>query len=976
MKTIIHSDNIVKKNERTFFVLILLQLVNFTLVGQLDTVHYFPPLHARVDVQALDHYLYLSTPSATPIEVTITDGSGGWIASETISQGNPVRYTVGLSQDDGFPIFLKREDIYTAVSNKGLIVSADEEFFAEFRVRANSHAESFTGKGREAIGKQFRIGGIPQVLDQSTRNFVFGILSLEDNNTITVSEFDPAVSFSQPVGTVTPGGNVIITLNQGESFVFSGYTDIPANLSGIIGALVESTGNIVLTNGNHNGNVINDTGQDILLDQSVPISKLGTDHIVVEGNGNNAMERPIVIAHYNNTQVFINGDAAPVVTLNAGEHILLNNNLYQGAPHRNMFIQTSQPAYVYQHLGGTTNNGAGGLCLIPYFHCRLANSVDLIPDAHRVGEVTFLGGLQIITEQGATVTVNGTTLTNPSEVEGGEYETYKVSGVTGNQVINSSGSLMVGILGGDGNRAYAGFYSGFADVPDGEVSASTTTVCQGDDPVEVVFTAFDGTPDYTFHFSINETEFTQGADNGEESTSYFIDTDTPGVYTIELTKLTSFDVEEINSCDYNVNSTLEIEVLSLPEASITGDFSTCKNDSTTQVIFSGEQGEEPYTFTYSINNGSNETIISTGSTAILEFPTNESGTFTIDLIEVEEASDLSCSQEQEGTVTIEVFELPEIHAGSDSEICLGESVSLNASGGSSYVWSNGIENGETISPQTTATYSVVGMDDNECSSTDSLTVFVNPLPQINAGMDQNICEGESVVLSADGAETYIWNNNVENGVPFVPDVSATYTVVGIDENGCEGTSEVTVVIHEIPEVNFSANPTSGFVPLTVDFENNSALGNDFFWDFGNGNSYFSNESSLTEVYDEVGLYTVVLFAENEYCNNSLSLIIEVIFEPPSFEIPNVFTPNGDGTNDLFKLIDVKGEEYIEEFEVVIFNRWGMKIQTFNDILFNWDGTTKNGDRATEGVYFYKISYLVATSLEKIENNGFVHLVRD
>ena len=345
------------------------------------------------------------------------------------------------------------------------------------------------------------------------------------------------------------------------------------------------------------------------------------------------------------------------------------------------------------------------------------------------------------------------------------------------------------------------------------------------------------------------------------------------------------------------------------------------------------------------------------------------------------ATFVNASDDCEATTSRIVF-LPQgqtIVATGDANICLGDSAMVNTNGVEGYTWNDpSIVSGEYFSPEIgTNEYTASFTDENGCFSEQTVIVEVNPNPVVNAGLDEVLCEGENFTPNASGAATYEWSDGLENGVTFVPSEGEyTYTVVGIDENGCVGFDTVNLVVYESPNVSFVAIPTSGSVPLTVDVTNTSTDGSDFFWDFGNGTSYFSDDEELTEIYDEVGVYVIILSSANEFCEDTATAIIEVLFEPPSFDIPNVFTPNNDGTNDRFKLKDLLREEFIIDFEIVITNRWGNHMRTFNDPAFEWDGTTSGGDRATEGVYFYKINYSVLNSADVIEHHGFVHLVRN
>jgi hypothetical protein len=543
----------------TFFLVFICHLS----CAQLDTIHYFPPLHSRLNNQVQDHYLHLSTPISTPFTVNVTDGSGNLVTTQTISQGNPVIYQVGVGQTlNNSKLFVDRSNVYTVLNDRGLITFADQPFYAEVRTRTGNQAESFTGKGRNARGRTFRIGGMPQsdidVADD--KNFVFGIMSLENGNNINISDFNPDVAFTLPVGTIVPGGTLNITLDAGETFVFTGYNNVPANRQGILGALVESSSDIVITNGNMNGSIHpTANSRDQGIDQIVPISRLGDNHIVVEGNGNAHMERPMVIAHSNNTEIYINGSVTPIATINAGDFYLIPNSEYQGISNRNMLISTSLPSYVYQHLAGTTNDATGGMCLIPFFHCRLSNQIDLIPDVELIGTTVYTGGILITTEAGADVTINGAPITGSESVSGGPYETYKIVGVTGHQAIESTGSLMVSIFGGSGNVGYAGYYAGFADVPESEFDALSPTgfFCVGD-VHDIALVANGGIEGYNFFFTLNGTPNVVFSPN--DTLFIPLDTSTPGMFDFVLTGIETYDLDTVNLCFYPSSSNLLIEI--------------------------------------------------------------------------------------------------------------------------------------------------------------------------------------------------------------------------------------------------------------------------------------------------------------------------------------------------------------------------------------------------------------------------------
>lgn len=151
-------------------------------------------------------------------------------------------------------------------------------------------------------------------------------------------------------------------------------------------------------------------------------------------------------------------------------------------------------------------------------------------------------------------------------------------------------------------------------------------------------------------------------------------------------------------------------------------------------------------------------------------------------------------------VVITVNPAPVVSAGPDQTVCPGQQVTLNGSGANTYTWDNGVTDGQPFVPAGAGTYTVTGTL-NGCTGTDQMTISMGALSTLNAGADQTICAGQSVTLTATGAATYSWNNNVSNGVAFTPAATATYTVTGQDAGGCTSTDQVVVTVNPLPTAN-------------------------------------------------------------------------------------------------------------------------------------------------------------------------------
>ncbi len=216
-----------------------------------------------------------------------------------------------------------------------------------------------------------------------------------------------------------------------------------------------------------------------------------------------------------------------------------------------------------------------------------------------------------------------------------------------------------------------------------------------------------------------------------------------------------------------------------------------------------------------------------------------------------------------GTDEVIVFvnTLTDADAGIDTSICSGSDAILTASGGNTYLW-NTTETTQsiTVTPNISATYTVTCTDINSCSDTDEVVVNVVSVPtaSINTGQDTvTVCDGNSVTLKAGGGTTYIWNTTeTTDSIIVSPAATATYTVTAVNSI-CTDTAEIIVEVVPLPVVSFSADDTSGCVPLSVNFtDNTSSAIQDWLWDFGDGTT--SAEQNPLHTYTADGTYDVTL----------------------------------------------------------------------------------------------------------------------
>ena len=302
-------------------------------------------------------------------------------------------------------------------------------------------------------------------------------LWLQNNTLVTISNYDPNVIF---MGTPNVSLNIItFTLSAGETYTLACDMNTFANRQGFVGSEVTASKPIVVNNGNILGSIHNfDRGADIGIDQSIPINILGSEYISVRGNGTNVMEEVLVIAHQNNTQIFVNGGVIPLITLNDGEWFLIPEVNYSGLGHENMYLKSTNTFYCYQILGGAYDEPTYGMNLLAPLSCDLPYKIDAIPDINRIGNTNYTGGAFVITRSNATLTFNGVVQAGDVPVVGApDWKTYKISGLIGDQVIESTDNLIAGIFGAAGIAGWAGYYSGFDVKEPEEIFVNSTDSC-------------------------------------------------------------------------------------------------------------------------------------------------------------------------------------------------------------------------------------------------------------------------------------------------------------------------------------------------------------------------------------------------------------------------------------------------------------------------------------------------------------------
>ncbi|MBK6985241.1 MAG: gliding motility-associated C-terminal domain-containing protein [Bacteroidetes bacterium] len=318
--------------------------------------------------------------------------------------------------------------------------------------------------------------------------------------------------------------------------------------------------------------------------------------------------------------------------------------------------------------------------------------------------------------------------------------------------------------------------------------------------------------------------------------------------------------------------------------------------------------------------------------------------------------------------------------------CGGNSSTVTLSGASSstnftQTWLPGSATTSTLDVTTAGIYTLVVVDAvSGCSVTTEYTVSGSSTPpqNVDAGTNTSIpCGTPTVALNgtttSTNVVTYDWSGPNSGSIvsgnttsnPIVMD-AGVYTLTVTDvTSGCSATATINVTAANVV-ASFTANPTSGISPLDVSFTDGSSGATAYSWNFGDSNTSTSQNPNHTFT---TGTYTVILTVTSGPCIDTASVVI-VVEDGLTLEIPNVFTPNGDGSNDIFHIKSTG----VKEISLQIFNRWGQKLYEFAGPKASWDGLTPSGSEVPEGTYFY---FVKATGFDgqEIEKHGTVNLFR-
>ncbi|MFN8316498.1 MAG: gliding motility-associated C-terminal domain-containing protein [Chitinophagales bacterium] len=440
--------------------------------------------------------------------------------------------------------------------------------------------------------------------------------------------------------------------------------------------------------------------------------------------------------------------------------------------------------------------------------------------------------------------------------------------------------------------------------------------------------------------------------------------------------LGNYTVTITDSHGCSVNTSFAITEPAILTATATALATTCNAGSDGSVAVTaggGTPAASGYVYTWNPNVSS----ASSASGLI-------AGTYTITV-----SDSLACSVTASATVTSpSAVGLAETHT---NEPCFGDAkgtVQLSASGGTP-AYTLELENGGVYSASPNGffngllagTYNIRVTDSKGCPTTSSVTITEPSAIAVAAVTDTVKCFGESngaISASASGGASgysFAFSNGVTNTTGAISGLpAANYTVTVTDVNGCSTATTISVTQPDAVEITLSPvdslvlNLGEGQV-ITASSNYSDAV---FNWSPATGLGCTDCNSNEIQVYNSTAyIITASSAPHGKVCSTAVRLPVTVI---PNYKlyIPNAFTPNADGINDLYEIFGNK--EALKFLDIEIFNRWGEKVYESKDIFFKWDGRYK-GDYLEPGVYVYTLNLTFLDNHSESNQRGSITILR-
>jgi gliding motility-associated-like protein len=309
------------------------------------------------------------------------------------------------------------------------------------------------------------------------------------------------------------------------------------------------------------------------------------------------------------------------------------------------------------------------------------------------------------------------------------------------------------------------------------------------------------------------------------------------------------------------------------------------------------------------------------------------------------------------TIDIKVVPVPHVYIGPDTIICEAWPLRIGTVvADATYMWSTGATQ-PYIEVSQTGSY-VLSVDLEGCVVSDTAEITAMPTPDIDLGGDRDICRDQTIMLDATygTGSSYLWHTG-DTTATYEATEPGEYSVEVTSEYGCIGSGSVVLSYYPDPTVHLGHDTTvCEETPLLLSaFQTNA---DSLVWSDG------SIGSTLEIKYGGEYIVTGI----NKCGTDEDTILIKQIF--CDIWMPNAFTPNGDGVNDVFRILGNIGR--MQGVALSIFNRWGERIFFTEDKYKGWDGKV-NGNEAMLGTYVYMLQY--SLDGKPYLQKGNFHLIR-
>jgi gliding motility-associated-like protein len=380
-----------------------------------------------------------------------------------------------------------------------------------------------------------------------------------------------------------------------------------------------------------------------------------------------------------------------------------------------------------------------------------------------------------------------------------------------------------------------------------------------------------------------------------------------------------------DSCNKSYRDTINILEDSPLPFNIGADTSKCNDDS---IRIIAPAGFTQYTW------GPDYNISTTIGRSITAFPAVDTKYFAV----AEKTNGCFVND----SIFVAVKRSKPVYLTNDTSICKQDSIILNAGAGfEKYSWSTG-ETGSSITVRTVGMYTLAATDANGCVSKDTFTLKkVYPLPVVSLGNDTAICRGTNYTLRPGGFATFLWQDNSKNN-SYTVSKPGTYWLHATDNNTCKSGDTITITGYKELPVNFLPDTVSICEGELMALKPNLSFKN-YRW---------SDQSSAnTMQITSKGVYWLIA-TNDEGCVNADTTIVSYKDCYKALYFPSAFTPNEDGRNDLFRAVNYG---VLDNFHLVIVNRFGQKVFETVDVYKGWDGKV-NGVPQDTGTFVWYCNY--------------------